>query len=240
MPDVRVLFLAALAAAALILTAPWLYGHFELAAAGYAVKGVDVSHHQGEIDWQALRASGVAFAYIKATEGAHFRDPRFDGNWRRSREAGILRGAYHFFSVCKPGAEQAANFIAATPVEAQSLPHALDAEQMEACPDGERVADPVAEILAFLDMAEKRFGRRPLLYTTREFHDAYFSGGEAKERLANERFWLRSLHWRPRFGNGAWALWQYHNRGRRPGIDGPVDLNAFNGSVAGFEKFASP
>ncbi len=143
--------LAALTAGTLIWAGPRFYAHFELAAWGYAVKGIDVSHYQGEIDWQGLRAGGVRFAYIKATEGAHYRDPRFAGNWRRSRDAGIPRGAYHFFSMCKPGAEQAANFIAAIPAGGQSLPHALDAEQMEACPNSQAVADPVAEILAFLD-----------------------------------------------------------------------------------------
>ncbi len=188
MPGLRLLFLAAVAAGALVWTAPWLYRRFELAAMGYAVKGIDVSHHQGEIDWQALRASGIRFAYIKATEGASFRDPRFAENWRRSREAGILRGAYHFFSLCKSGAEQAANFIAVTPVDPQSLPHALDVEQMEACRNGERVADPAAEIQAFLDAAEKHFRRRPLLYTTREFHDAYFSDALLRSALRMSAF----------------------------------------------------
>ena len=233
--------LAALAAWALIWIAPRLYEHFELAAWGYAVKGVDVSHYQGSIDWQALRAGGVRFAYIKATEGAHFRDPRFAENWRGSLDAGIPRGAYHFFSLCKPGVEQAANFIATIPAGDPSLPHALDAEQMEACPNGQAVADPVAEIVVFLDAVEKHFGSRPLVYTTREFHDTHFSShGQPRERLGNERFWLRSLHWMPQFGRRPWTLWQYHNRGRRPGIDGAVDLNAFNGSAAEFEKFASP
>ena len=200
MPGLRLLFLAVVAAGALVWTAPWLYRRFELAAMGYAVKGIDVSHHQGEIDWQALRASGIRFAYIKATEGASFRDPHFAENWRRSREAGILRGAYHFFSLCKSGAEQAANFIAATPTDQPSLPHALDVEQMEACRNGERVADPAAEIEAFLDAAKEHFHRRPVLYTTREFHDAFLSNGPLKERISNERFWLRSLHRPPRLG----------------------------------------
>jgi lysozyme len=235
-PGLRLLLLAALAAGALIWFAPWLYEHYELSAWSYAVKGVDVSHHQGDIDWQALRAAGVSFAYIKATEGASFRDPRFAGNWRRSRDAGVLRGAYHYFSLCKPGAEQAANFAAATPLDPQSLPHALDVEQMEPCPEGQRVPDPIAEIQAFLDMAEKRFGRRPLIYTTHEFHAAYRLG----EHLGAERFWLRSLHRTPGFGGKTWILWQYHNRGRRPGVDGPVDLDAFNGSAADFKKFAWP
>ena len=233
----RLLLLAALAVAALIFAAPWLYQDFELAARRYAVKGVDVSHYQGEIDWRALRHSGVRFAYIKATEGASLRDPRFAENWQRSYDAGMMRGAYHYFSLCKSGAAQAANFIAAIPAGAGSLPHALDVEQMERCPNGQRIAHPLAEIGAFLDAAEKHFGQRPLVYTTREFYEAYFRNGWSAEQLGKERFWLRSLYRTP--GYGRWILWQYHNRGRRDGIHGPVDLNAFNGSVEEFETFAA-
>jgi len=233
------LFLAVvLALAAFFLAAPWLYRNFEWAAARYSVKGVDVSHYQGEIDWRALRQSGVRFAYIKATEGASLRDPRFGENWQRSHEAGMLRAAYHFFSLCKSGAVQVANFIAAIPGNTGSLPHALDVEHMEPCPKGRRIARPLAEIGAFLDAAEKHFGQRPLIYTTREFYEAHFRKGWTADQLGKERFWLRSLHRPP--GYGRWLLWQYHNRGRRDGIDGPVDLNAFNGSVEEFEKFAAP
>lgn len=214
----RLLLATALILAALIVAAPWLYRNFELSAARYAVKGVDVSHYQGEIDWRALRQNGVRFAYIKATDG-------------------MVRGAYHYFSLCKSGAVQAANFIAAIPAGTGSLPHALDVEQMEPCPKGRRVAHPLAEIGAFLDAAEKHFGQRPIVYTTQEFYEAYFRNGWSSEQLGKERFWLRSLHRAP--GYGQWILWQYHNRGRRDGIDGPVDLNAFNGSVEEFEKFAA-
>jgi lysozyme len=234
----KAFLLALVALAALIPAAPWFYARFELAALGYDIRGVDVSHYQGEIDWEALKESGVRFAYIKATEGASMRDRRFAENWRRSREAGLVRGAYHFFSMCRPGAEQAANFIAALSDDAGSFPHAVDAEQMEPCRDGKRLADPVAEITTYLDAVEKRFGKRPLVYTTREFYDAYFRDGWPPDRLQKERFWLRSLHRAPNYGT--WILWQYHNRGRRGGIGGSVDLNAFKGSAEEFEKFAAP
>jgi lysozyme len=214
--------------------APKLYERFELAAMGYAVKGVDVSHYQGDIDWRALRKSGVGFAYIKATEGANYRDPFFARNWRQSREAGVPRGAYHFFTLCKTGAEQAANFIATTPIEPGALPHALDAEQIRRCRTGKPISDPAAEIKVFLDLTERRYGRRPLIYTTRRFHETFLQG-----RLKKERFWLRNLFWTPRFRKKQWTLWQYHHRGRRPGVEGPVDLDAFNGSRADFESFAS-
>jgi len=48
----------------------------------FPVQGIDVSHHQGEIDWARLAGPRVRFAYIKASEGATFRDPRFVANWR--------------------------------------------------------------------------------------------------------------------------------------------------------------
>jgi len=230
--------LALAALAGLVSAAPLLYARFELAALGYPVKGVDVSHYQGEIDWKALSKSGVHFAYIKATEGANMRDRRFADNWRLSREAGVRRGAYHFFSLCKSGAEQAANFIAALSGDLGSLPHAIDAEHMEPCRNGTGVADPLAEIVAYLDAVERNFGKRPLIYTTREFYEAHFRDGWAPERLRKERFWLRNLHRAPDYG--PWMVWQYHNRGRRDGIGGPVDLNAFNGSAKEFEKFARP
>ena len=76
---------------------------------------MDVSHHQAEIDWTELKGRAVQFAYIKASEGATSRDPRFASNWKAALAAGVTPGAYHFFTLCKPGAQQARNFLAALP-----------------------------------------------------------------------------------------------------------------------------
>src|SRR5215212_8685170 len=73
----------------------------------YPVQGIDVSAHQRRIDWVRLSRQGVDFSYIKATEGCYFRDKRFIENWNGAARAGIRRGACHFFTLCKPGAEQA-------------------------------------------------------------------------------------------------------------------------------------
>jgi lysozyme len=79
----------------------------------YPIQGVDVSHHQGEIDWTQLQGPAVQFAYIKASEGATFRDAQFAANWQGAVTAGVTPGAYHFFTLCRSGAEQARNFFAA-------------------------------------------------------------------------------------------------------------------------------
>ncbi|AQT43495.1 lysozyme [Bartonella apihabitans] len=62
----------------------------------YPVRGIDVSHHQGEIDWHKIKSQNISFAYIKATEGGDFKDPQFKKNWDHALEAGLRVGAYHF------------------------------------------------------------------------------------------------------------------------------------------------
>ena len=203
---------------------PWL----EPARLLYGVHGIDVSHHQGKIDWEAVARDGVGFAFIKATEGGDFVDPRFAKNWRASAKARIPRGAYHFFTQCRPGAVQAENFIRTVPKDPAALAPVIDAEHMGPCRSSPQVKDVVHEIKTFLDLLEAHYGTRPLIYTTREFHDAYLAG-----RLTAERFWIRSLVIPPIFRRAQWVVWQYHNRGRRTGIEGPVDLNVSKDGPAG-------
>ncbi|HYD89231.1 MAG TPA: GH25 family lysozyme [Vitreimonas sp.] len=197
------------------------------------IQGVDVSWHQGPIDWRALAADDVAFAYIKASEGADHVDPRFAVNWREADAAGLRRGAYHFFTLCQPGARQAANFIAAVPRADGALPPALDLEHMGPCRRGPTMPDVIAEARIFLDRVEAHYGVRPIIYTTREFHDAHLTA------LTGERFWLRSLGVEPRFRQRDWIIWQHHNRGHKDGVNGPIDLNAFRGDAAALAAFAS-
>jgi lysozyme len=81
------------------------------------------------------------------------------------------------------------------------------------------------ELEILLARLEAHYGRRPLIYTTAKFHDAYMKG-----QFAQDQFWARSLVLPPFFLQGQWILWQYHNRGFRRGVQGPVDLSAFRGS----------
>ena len=124
------LSLAALAAGGTFAAILAYQYEFQLAPLWSNVIGVDVSNHQGDIDWQTLARSNVAFAYIKATEGGDFRDKRFQLNWEAAKRAGLARGAYHFFTQCRSGAEQAKNFIATVPREYGALPPVIDAEHM--------------------------------------------------------------------------------------------------------------
>ena len=218
-----------LAAGFIALAAPVAFGAWNPWASSYP-QGVDVSAHQGPIDWRTLSAT-VRFAYIKATEGADYVDPRFAFNWSEAKRVGLAHGAYHYFTLCRTGAQQAKNFLDTVPRDAGTMPLAVDLEHMGVCRRGPTLADPAREIHAFLDIVQKRTGARPILYTSQEFHDAHLTD------FRGERFWIRSLVTPPAFRQREWVLWQYHNMARRRGISGPVDLDAFRGDERAFQRF---
>ncbi len=225
----RIAFVALMiAAAALYFGAPY----FELARLWFGAIGVDVSHHQGEIDWQKLAKTDVRFAYIKATEGGDYVDPMFKQNWDAARKAGLAVGAYHFFSRCKTGVQQAKNFLSTVPAEVDALPPVLDVETMEPC-DGEAAdLDPLEEVQAFMDTVKEKLGCRPVLYVTAEFDLTYLAGN-----LKADSFWPRSIFMPPQFRRQGWKFWQYNDGGHREGINGPVDLDVFRGTRQELETF---
>jgi len=196
------------------------------------VRGVDVSHHQGVIDWGRVAATGVRFAYIKATEGKDLRDERFDDNWTGATRAGLRVGAYHYFTLCSPGAAQAANFLAVVPV-APSLPPAIDLEYEGNCSRRPTQPELERELVAFDEALEPRYGRPPLIYTTYAFRRDYLADVPWKE----PQLWLRDVSrvW-PREPDGPWTLWQYDARGEVDGVDGPVDLSVLNGGAEELER----
>jgi lysozyme len=183
-------------------------------------QGIDVSHHQGTIAWHLLKAQGVDFAYIKASEGADRRDPSFLRNRRGALSAGIPYGAYHYFTLCRSGADQAANFIAAVRSHPADLPPTVDLEFGGNCARRPSRSALIREIGAFLNRIETHTGRRAMLYTTGGF-EARYHVTEAFDR----RLWLRRLHRHPQFAKRPWTIWQSSASRRLRGIKGPVDWN---------------
>ena len=221
----------AAAAAVLAASLGWLWFlHWQPDRARYPVRGIDVSHHQGAIDWRAVASDDVAFAYLKASEGGDHRDRRYAQNRRDARAAGLAVGAYHFFTWCKPGAEQARNFIDAVPRDADALPPALDLEFGGNCGRSPSGAELRRELDAYLTAVEAAYGKPVLLYVTPEFLAAH------RGDLPPHALWRRSIVRLPDAGT-PWAFWQYHNRGRVRGIAGPVDLNVFEGDAAAFARW---
>ena len=197
--------------------------------ATYPIRGIDVSHHQGDIDWNAVKGSEIRFAYIKATEGASFKDAKFAENWRNGRAAGLAVGAYHFFTFETSGELQASNFIAEVPVIPDALPPAVDLEfsgyNKNRRPSGEAFQ---TEFASFWDAIVTRYGKVPVVYTTPDFQKQYL------KEMPIERLWIREVIVVPPSG---WTLWQFSPRGRVRGIPTFVDLNAFRGTPQDFERF---
>lgn len=199
----------------------WQYAlHWRPSEWRYPRQGIDVSHHQGVIDWAALPAQQVDFAYIKATEGGDHRDRRFVENWAAAGHVGIARGAYHFFTLCRSGVEQAANFIATVPLDAAALPPVIDLEFGGNCAARPSPAALMKELTAFVRPVEAQFGKPVTLYLTREFDAAYSLSTRVRRPL-----WLRRLVLEPTWGARPWTIWQASSFRRVSGITGRVDWN---------------
>ncbi len=197
----------------------------------HPVHGIDLSRYQGDVDWSRARAAGVSFAFIKATEGGDRLDPAFRENWDAAGRAGVARGAYHFFYWCGPPVEQAEWFIRHVPRSSGALPPVLDLEYTPFSPTCTRRLPPAevrARARAFIDVIARHYGQRPVIYTTTEFWR------ENEIDRLGEEVWLRSTarHVSDAYPDTSWTFWQYSGTGIVPGIEGEVDLNAFNGGPA--------
>jgi lysozyme len=180
--------------------------------------GIDVSAHQDVVIWEKVATDGIDFAYIKATEGGDFVDPRFEANWRGAADAGLDRGAYHFFTLCAPAVAQARNFLAVAAPDPAALPPAVDLELAGNCKSRPDRSDVERELNAFLSIVEEAWGRKALLYVGHEWEPRY----PVRHRLGR-LLWHRRFLRRPDVPN--WMIWQLHGYARVSGVDGQVDLN---------------
>ena len=188
--------------------------------------GLDVSHHQGIIDWPAVAEQGFRFAMIKATEGGDFKDPRFKENWANARAAGLAVGGYHFYTFCRPVEDQAANLLLTVPIETSSFPPTLDLEFGGNCSKRPTRAQFFSDLQVITKKIVSAYGSAPILYVTREFFDEYIAGSDLEAPI-----WIRDVFFRPRLDMARpWIFWQFANRGRVRGIEVPVELNVFNGN----------
>jgi lysozyme len=199
----------------------------------YSIHGIDVSHHQSAIDWADVKAMQVknikmGFCFIKATEGFGRVDPQFRRNWLKAKEAGMPRGAYHFFIASKSGKAQAENFIETVVLEKGDLPPVLDVEQA----NGASVADIQQRVRDWLAMVEQHYKVKPILYTNVDFYETFLAGAFDGYPLWVAHYLVKD---KPRIQRN-WLFWQHSEQGRVNGIDARVDFNVFNGDSSDFKK----
>jgi lysozyme len=192
---------------------------------GPTVPGIDVSYYQETIDWRRVQRAGIRFAFIRLSDGAT-RDSMFAVNWAEARGAGLVRGAYQFFRPDQNVAAQADLMIAAMRGRAHDdLAPALDIEADGGLP----AAAVAARARAWIERVRDQLGVEPIVYTG---NDLWRNGGAAA--LAAQPLWL--AHYTPSCPTlpapwTRWTFWQHTERGAAPGIDGPVDLDLFAGTL---------
>lgn len=203
----------------------------------YPVRGVDVSHYQGEIDWSVLAGEDIDFAFLKATEGSSYVDETYEYNCTEAKKAGLCVGAYHFFSFDSSAKTQAENFISTVEPFEGMLPPVVDFEfygdKEKNPPDREKVCQSLCELL---DMLEEHYGMKPVIYATEISYDLYLSGDYGEYDI-----WIRNVITRPKMSDGReWTFWQYTNRGLLDGYSGEerfIDINVFSGTKEEFESY---
>ena len=193
----------------------------------YRVHGIDVSHYQGDIQWNDIKATEndeypIRFVFMKATEGSDHKDILFDENFRRASEAGLLRGAYHFYNPNTDPIRQADFFISQVKLKKGDLAPVLDIERKPR--DREQLQ---SDLLVFLRRLEQHYGVRPIIYTSYKYKLRYLNTPE----FAPYPLWIAHYYVDALTYDGPWAFWQHTDYGTVPGIEDNVDLNVFNGSL---------
>lgn len=195
---------------------------------GYSIHGIDISHHQGEINWSKLKNAEVngepiSFIFIKATEGQNHIDENFNDNFYQAQEYGFLRGAYHYFKPNISASAQAKFFLKQVHLEEGDLPPVLDIEEK-----GTLTIEQLRKAsLTWLKIVEKKYGVAPIIYTNYKFKKDYLNTKDFEKYP----YWIAHYYVRSLAYKGKWRFWQHTDCGRLEGIKEKVDLNIYNGSM---------
>ncbi len=189
----------------------------------HSYDGIDVSHHQGKIDWKEVaRNKSIRFVYIKATQGTTIEDEHYDRNIKGARRQGLRCGSYHFLSSSTPIRAQFRHFRKVIRKHRQDQIPMIDVER-----EGVRgwtrkqVQDSVA---AFAALIRRHYGKKPLIYSQANFYNSHLA-----PRFNSYFLFLgRYNAVRPSIrGAGHHNIWQFTERGKIRGIRGHVDLDRF-------------
>lgn len=200
----------------------------------YQIHGIDLSKHNGSINWRQLRAMRfenlrLQFVFIKATEGTSLVDKGFKTNWQQADAVGLYRGAYHFYIPWKSAVPQFENFKRCVKLKKGDLPPVLDFEIGTNVFTREQV---ILNLRTWLKLAENHYGVRPIIYTNADFYRRYI-----KDNLDDYPLWIADYSgWvLNRYDDATIYFWQHSKSGYTEGIRGQVDYNVFLGDVEAFK-----
>ena len=195
--------------------------------AGFHIHGIDISHYQGNIDWQRLTQTRqsqfpIHFIFMKASEGGDYGDRVFQANFDSAKVYGFIRGAYHFYNPKTDPVRQADFFINSVKLDAGDLPPVLDIEKR-----GDDARTLRRDLKIWLDRIERHYKVNPILYTSYKFKTRYLNDSI----FDSYPYWIAHYYVDSVEYKGNWKFWQHTDVGTLPGIREKVDLNIFNGSL---------
>ncbi len=187
------------------------------------IHGIDLSHYQGEVFWEAIGDnSKMAYVYLKATEGGDRIDSKYISNIELAHKYGLKVGSYHFFRPKTELSKQLSNFMDQCKPHDQDLIPMIDVETK----GGLSTDDFCDSLLTFLQMVEKAYKQKPLLYTGTNFYNNYLQGKLDGYKLMIAQYSSRE----PVLTDERDILmWQYTGKGHINGINGYVDKSRFMG-----------
>ena len=182
--------------------------------------GIDVSHHQGDIDWNKVPKEKILFVYVKATEGRTYTDKTFHKNIKGAKKAGFLVGAYHFFRMTSGAREQFEYFQSQVGKYKMDLIPMIDVETSDGKPE-KQLHDSLD---VFISLVEKTYKVKPMIYGTQRSYNTYCAPKYNNLHLYIGRYGSNSPEIN---GKGSYTIWQYSEKGRINGIPNLVDLCRF-------------
>lgn len=186
------------------------------------IHGIDLSHYQGTVFWETVGESKMAYVYLKATEGGDNIDDRYKQNIDLAHQYGLKVGSYHFYRPKIEQAVQLENFKAQCRPGDQDLIPMIDVETRSGLPK-EEFRDSLAK---FLELVEKAYKQKPLVYTGTNFYNANLQGLLDDYKLMIAQY---SSAEPVLTDDKEYIMWQYTGKGRLNGINGYVDKSRFMG-----------
>ncbi len=200
----------------------------------FEIHGIDVSHHNGKINWERVSAVDekdvkIKFAFIKVSEGTSITDSDFKRNWAEAKENGILRGAYHYYIPWRDPDSQVAIFKKNVALKPGDFAPILDIEENSLRPDNKIISD----IGIWLKKIENYYGIKPIIYTNQSYFNKFIKGN-----YENYPLWIAD-YTKPvltLYDEENLHFWQYNKKGKLAGIKGDVDFNSYLKSEEDFNK----
>lgn len=187
--------------------------------------GIDVSHYQGRINWdEVAKDPNVSYVYLKATEGVNTSDDTYRYNFRECKRVGLKVGSYLFFRPRLSAKAQFQHFMSMVDTKSQDLLPVIDAEVIK----GVSVRAFQTRLLELCQLFEKEYGKKPIIYTGRNFYNKYIHGNS---RLQTYKYFIASYTFEePQLNGGKeYVMWQYTATGSVKGIRGDVDQSKLMG-----------